>query len=219
MISKMEKKEQRDREIVDFVSDFKIVSSRQLQYLFFSDVSESMYRKVLSRLHDEKQLNRYQENINKPYLYYIGKQPKQVDHSLLTIDLYIEMKKLGWNVVKFLPSVQIGNLRPDAIAIVEFRDTLYAFFVETQLHGTMEDCTAKYKELFYDFDSWKKYFDSFPNVLVVTNRKEYMIYEEFKTLKVKTDFNDLKYIFKNLNMDNQKLDYHYKQGNKNKTRN
>lgn len=205
---------ERDNNIIDFIDEFKMATSEQIKDLFFNDVSDSMCRRVLARMVDYGCLKRERDHVNEPYRYYIDRKPKQIRHTLMTTELYVEMKKLGWNVLKFMTTVQIGNVRPDAIVVIEYRESIYAFFVEIQLHGSMEQCTDKYKELFYDFDIWKEYFVSFPNVLVVTSRKEHMLYGEFKTLKVKTDFSDLKYIFKNLYNDAPKIDHHYKYKNK-----
>ena len=182
----------RDINIVNFIHEVGLATTKNIDDLFFRDVSRTVLSRRLNHLVDYNFLKRTRvKELNNSYMYYIDSKPKHLVHELIGTSFYVALSNLGFNIIRFMRNKKIGNCIIDIIVIAEIDGTEDVFFVEVQRHfNHITKCTDKYKELYYS-NTWKDVFDEFPKVVVVSDMKYLPRYSEFEVLKIKTDCSDI----------------------------
>ena len=71
---------QRDYDLIQTIDTLRILSATQIEQLFYSSQQAQSYR--CKKLVDHKKLKRFRKDNWSPYLYYLGKKPKQVQSML-----------------------------------------------------------------------------------------------------------------------------------------
>ena len=182
----------RDSSIINFIHEVGLATTKNIDDLFFNDVSRTVLSRRLNHLVDYKYLKRIRvKELNNSYMYYIDSKPKHLVHELIGTSFYVALSNLGYNIIRFMRNKKLGNCIIDIIVIAEINGTEDVFFVEVQRHfNHITKCTDKYKELYYS-DVWKEVFEEFPKVVVVSDMKYLPRYNEFEVLKIKTDYSDI----------------------------
>lgn len=182
----------RDSSIINFIHEVGLATTKNIDDLFFNDVSRTVLSRRLNHLVDYKYLKRIRvKELNNSYMYYIDSKPKHLVHELIGTSFYVALSNLGYNIIRFMRNKKLGNCIIDIIVIAEINGTEDVFFVEVQRHfNHITKCTDKYKELYYS-DVWKEVFEEFPKVVVVSDMKYLPRYSEFEVLKIKTDCSDI----------------------------
>ena len=182
----------RDINIVNFIHEVGLATTKNINDLFFSDVSKTVLSRRLNHLVDYNFLKRIRvKELNNSYMYYIDSKPKHLVHELIGTSFYVALSNLGFNIIRFMRNKKLGNCIIDIIVIAEINGSEEVFFVEVQRHfNHITKCTDKYKELYYS-NTWKEVFEDFPKVVVVSDMKYLPRYSEFEVLKIKTDCSDI----------------------------
>lgn len=182
----------RDINIVNFIHEVGLATTKNINDLFFSDVSRTVLSRRLNHLVDYNFLKRIRvKELNNSYMYYIDSKPKHLVHELIGTSFYVALSNLGFNIIRFMRNKKLGNCIIDIIVIAEINGSEEVFFVEVQRHfNHITKCTDKYKELYYS-NTWKEVFEDFPKVVVVSDMKYLPRYGEFEVLKIKTDCSDI----------------------------
>ena len=182
----------RDINIVNFIHEVGLATTKNINDLFFSDVSRTVLSRRLNHLVDYNFLKRIRvKELNNSYMYYIDSKPKHLVHELIGTSFYVALSNLGFNIIRFMRNKKLGNCIIDIIVIAEINGSEEVFFVEVQRHfNHITKCTDKYKELYYS-NTWKEVFEDFPKVVVVSDMKYLPRYSEFEVLKIKTDCSDI----------------------------
>jgi hypothetical protein len=182
----------RDINIVNFIHEVGLATTKNIDDLFFSDVSRTVLSRRLNHLVDYNYLKRIRvKELNNSYMYYIDSKPKHLVHELIGTSFYVALSNLGFNIIRFMRNKKLGNCIIDIIVIAEINGSEEVFFVEVQRHfNHITKCTDKYKELYYS-NTWKEVFEDFPKVVVVSDMKYLPRYSEFEVLKIKTDCSDI----------------------------
>jgi len=161
------------------------LSTEQVSLLFFGGIKNSvrMAQKRLQRLYEQKKLRRVRESVNRPYYYYTGTRPGQIEHlvSLNWVYIWMQCRSMGWGRMHcFSREPDYKILRPDAFAGIRDKNGRFYFaFVEMDLaeSGNHFDKVAKYNQLYasekYAGWWWVPLATGFPPVIIVTTgRKE-----------------------------------------------
>ena len=182
----------RDINIVNFIHEVGLATTKNIDDLFFSDVSKTVLSRRLNHLVDYNFLKRIRvKELNNSYMYYIDSKPKHLVHELIGTSFYVALSNLGFNIIRFMRNKKLGNCIIDIIVIAEINGSEEVFFVEVQRHfNHITKCTDKYKELYYS-NTWKEVFEDFPKVVVVSDMKYLPRDSEFEVLKIKTDCSDI----------------------------
>lgn len=182
----------RDLDILNFIQEVKLATTKNIQDLVFNDVSRTVASRRLNYLVDYDYLKRIRvKELNNAYMYYLDKKPKHLVHELIGTSFYVALVNAGYDIIRFARNKKIGNCIADIVIITEFESKEKVFFVEVQRHfNHITKCTDKYKSLYYSSD-WKDIFSEFPTVVVISDLKYLPRYKEFEVIKLKTDFSDL----------------------------
>ena len=176
----------RDKEIMDFLIDYKIASTSTIAELFFPSV-EACYKR-LQVLVRNKVVRRMRDSINNEYLYYHKKLPRQLKHSLLVTDFYRELHKKA-EIFSFKIEPVLDNIRPDAIFAYRYKGKNYLGLLEVEISNKGFDY-GKY-ERFYSTEVYKNYFPVMPTVFVVGDRVKIPEELNVEYLIIKTDMEGL----------------------------
>ena len=138
----------RDLLVLQFLTNVRAASTRQIQESFFSGLNPSVSYNRLKYLTDNKFVKRKYMHLDpnsNTHIYYLDKCPsrKAIRHELLITQFYVELKKLNYEILSFEKTPIYKGFRPDAI--VEFKTDkgqVKKVFLEAQL--SQHDCISKY---------------------------------------------------------------------------
>lgn len=183
----------KDIELIETVEILKVMTSSQIQRLFFYHKPNQCRR--CKQLVNHKKLKCFKQGLGQENIYYYKRKPvRQLKSMLAVSELYVQLvelgKELNFEVKTFSReyTVQIDEtfqIRPDAYFILTKNDKEYDFFVEVD--NTKEFSSDKY----YRMIKMGKYP---PPILSISNRKR-IIYDGMDVIKIKLDLSDFKEIF------------------------
>ena len=165
----MMKMTDRDFKIIDFIKEFKCVSTTTIARLYFPSLATAERR--LKKLVDNKKLLRARDNIISEYVYYI-KKPTNLKHCILIAEVY---SKLATNkdiqLIKYKREYEIKfrakTLRTDLMAVIRTKDNkLVPILIEI-------DLTKSYKDKYTEYITSKHYqqkFPMIPKIICISNR-------------------------------------------------
>lgn len=137
-----------------------------------------MAQKRLQRLYELKKIRRTREAIDKPFLYYVGKKPGQMEHliSLNWVYIWLQSQIKGWGQLHcFSREQDYKILRADAFsAIKDRKGGFYFAFIEMDIAASgnefkkVELYNALYASEKYSSWWWVDQASGFPPIIVVT---------------------------------------------------
>lgn len=130
----------RDFEIIEFLTKYKVASLSTLQYFFFPSLSTAQKRMKI--LYDNKKVSRVRDFINNEYVYFI-KKPRQFNHSVKVTETYVNLSK-KYNIVKFILEPKLNMIRPDALIGYVENNKSKIMYLEVELSNKGFD-SNKYK--------------------------------------------------------------------------
>ena len=182
--------QERDKEIIQFLKDFKCASTSTLNKLYFSNNnSVRSCQRRLKLLETWGYIKGYQENVISEKWYYIRKKPTNFKHALKLSEFIGELKAHGIELIKHKTPFKISNLIADSFIAIRYNNKNYIYFVEVEM-GTKSFNNQKYDDL-YMSRKYKDYFPIFPTVVVIANSKV-KINDNYKVINIKLDLNNLK---------------------------
>lgn len=155
----------REIKILQFLSQTRIATTKQIQMMYFSNVHHTICYNKLNGLIDKKLLKRKYYNISphkNSYVYYLDKAPskRNLQHDLLITEFMVQLTLNGYEIISFEKSPIIGGIVPDA----EIWTDKGGIFLEIQL--SPHECIKKY------FNLKHKVERDIPSTLyIVTNQK------------------------------------------------
>ena len=155
----------REIKILQFLSQTRIATTKQIQMMYFSNVHHTICYNKLNGLIDKKLLKRKYYNISphkNSYVYYLDKAPskRNLQHDLLITEFMVQLTLNGYEIISFEKSPIIGGIVPDA----EIWTDKGGIFLEVQL--SPHECIKKYFNLKY-----KAKRDIPSTLYIVTNQK------------------------------------------------
>lgn len=178
----------KDIEMIETIKLLKVMTSSQIQRLFFNHKSNQCRR--CRQLVDAKKLKSFREGFGKPTIYYYKRKPTQQLTSMLIIsEVYLLLHEMGYNIKEFQREYVVEvtdkfTIRPDAYFIVVKDEIEFEFFVE--LDRTKELSSDKY------YKAMKLGYYS-PPIISISNRRR-QIYDGMDVLKVKLDLSNFREI-------------------------
>lgn len=160
----------RDQDILNFIEEFHIATSSQIQKLFFKNTSYRYSRKRLQYLFNQGFIKRTRSTINNDYAYYIGKKQsllQQVHHDLIRAELYVALINT-YEILEWNNEMVIENIRPDALTYIRNHGIVFPVFIEVHLSNRFD--FDKYKDFIRDNDL-RAVFGITPRVIICTDRQ------------------------------------------------
>lgn len=141
----------------------------QIYRMFYKDLKqgELICRRRMKRLYDDKLVKRERSHLNTEYVYYMNKN-NQFNHSLILTEFYVRLHELA-EIDKFEKEQPYGNIRPDGMCICGYRGYTHYFFIEVHISNNRFN-QDKYIS-YYGSLEWKTYFDVFPKILILSDKK------------------------------------------------
>jgi hypothetical protein len=187
---------ERDKRIVDWLEEMKVAKSGQIERVFFRGNSQSkiLCNRRLLRLYKGKVIKRDRAFINTEFIYYT-KKIQQVDHSLYVTEFYTQLVGLGGEVLAFETEKSLDSLRPDALCdYLHTNGKVYQMFVEVHL-STLPFDQGKY-ENYYQSGKWRQQFDTFPRIILATDRNIQLKESKLRYFKIPLSFKGIETIFR-----------------------
>lgn len=186
-----------DREllILDYLSNVRASTTKQIQDIFFIGLHHSVSYRVLNGLVDSKLINRkfYRIGNKNTHVYYLDKAPgkRNIDHDLLITEFYTQLIKNGYEIISFEKNPIVAGIIPDAEIWFKEKesDKIHSLFLEIQLSSHC--CQRKY------FNLQDKVSRDIPTTLYIVSDKEINIQklryfrtvtDNLKMEKIKTTF-------------------------------
>jgi hypothetical protein len=148
----------RDMLMMDLIAKLHCLSSEQIHKLIYKDVSIDFMRARLRKLVERKELKRIRYHIDQQYIYYMNKLPKQMLHINKIVDTYIALNCPDI----FAVQKQIGDVIPDGYTEINKK----SYFIEIHFFNGFN--FDKYTE--FHNKNWQKYFKTFPDVIIITDK-------------------------------------------------
>jgi hypothetical protein len=144
-------------------------TTSQIYRLFYTPHKQGklICRKDMTKLYKSKLVKRERSHLNTEYVYYMNKN-NQFNHSLILTEFYVRLHELA-EIDKFEVEQPYGNIRPDGMCICGYRGFTHYFFIEVHISNNKFN-QDKYIS-YYGSLEWKKYFDVFPKVIVISDKK------------------------------------------------
>lgn len=129
----MIKTTQRDIEIIELLEKLKILSSTQLQRIFFNGHSSHQSRRC-KQLVNHKKLKVYRKSVYDENIYYLKSRPRQQEKSMLLLsEFYTQLVDKEINVVDIKREHTIEKIRADGIITIEKDGFYFDYLIEVDL--------------------------------------------------------------------------------------
>lgn len=189
----------RDRQIIEFLKEFRVVSTSDLMELFgfnqpncnrrmkmlmeeFADIKKMEYNPKYNFYSNDYKCRLKNENV-----YYWKRKSKSVEHDLLINKFYIELLKgVDYKVKEFRREYRIMvedfTVIADAYILIEYKGKEYEYLLELENNKSF---------------NYKKYYKLeqegilVPPIVVCSNRKVYNYCKYLEVIKVKLNFSDM----------------------------
>jgi hypothetical protein len=183
-----------EQKVLDFLEMFNCATTTQLTKLFYMTTvfPYNKSRRRLKILYDDKYVKRVRNSINMEYVYYLKKN-NQFNHSLILTEFYVQLHELV-EIDKFEVEQPYGNIRPDGMAICGYKGFTHYFFIEVHISNNRFN-QDKYIN-YYGSREWKQYFDVFPKIIIISDKKVDLKPTNLKFIQIKQNCEDILNIFR-----------------------
>ena len=180
----------RDKKIVELVSQCGVITREQVQRVLFKDTHINVPLRRLKVLVDNKEIKRDYYNIGghrNVFVYYQGKKTSKrlITHNLLITDFITKVMSIC-EVVEVETSLKIGNVIADGyIKYKTCEGKTRHLFLEVQLSNKVSYCIEKYKNIKSAILEEKPNWQTIPRLVVITDLEHNE--EQLKGITVKYD--------------------------------
>ena len=180
----------RDKKIVELVSQCGVITREQVQRVLFKDTHINVPLRRLKVLVDNKEIKRDYYNIGghrNVFVYYQGKKTSKrlITHNLLITDFITKVMSIC-EVVEVETSLKIGNVIADGyIKYKTCEGKTRHLFLEVQLSNKVSYCIEKYKNIKSAILEEKPNWQTIPRLIVITDLEHNE--EQLKGITVKYD--------------------------------
>ena len=129
--------QERDMKILQFISDTRVCTTKQIQDILFPNVVPRVCYKRLQALVDSKLVKRkyYRVDEKNIYVYFLDKaiNKRILKHELMITEFVVQLIKEGYEIITFEKSPNIADIIPDAEIHFKKDNRTYSLFLEVQL--------------------------------------------------------------------------------------
>lgn len=158
---------ERDKEIIQFLKDFKVATTTIIADLYFNSSIRPCQRR-LKYLYEHGYIKSYQETVITEKIHYVRKKPTNLKHALILSEFISKLKLNNIEVIKYKVPYKLDNVIADAFIAIRVNNKNLIYFVEVE--NTKQFDLEKYEKLYYS-RNWKEVFPIFPGIIVISDRK------------------------------------------------
>lgn len=123
----------RDLQIIKTLEMLKIMTSSQLQRLFFNG-NQSHQSRRCRQLVNHKKIKVYRNSVYEENIYYLKRKPRQQEKSMLLLsEFYVNLITNGVNVTEFKREYTLEKIRADGFMSIRRKGFDYDFLIEVDL--------------------------------------------------------------------------------------
>ena len=161
----------RDKQILKLVEDLKVVDVFVVDTMLFKNTKTNrVAQRRLLNLVECKKLKRWRMNQISNYIYYVGRQPKNIEHSLLMSYFIAHLSKIGADIKKIKREWLITEgIRIDLFVAYTLNDKNYISIVEVENSKSFQNKYDKL-EAYFSTNEYKKLFPTIPQIICVSDK-------------------------------------------------
>ncbi len=161
----------RDKQILDLVEKLKVVDVFVVDTMLFKNTkSTRVAQRRLLNLIECKKLKRWRMNQISNYIYFEGRQPKNIEHSLLMSHFIAHLSQLGADIKKIKREWLIAEgIRIDLFVAYKLNDKNYISIVEVENSKSFQNKYDKL-EAYFSTNEYKKLFPTIPQIICVSDK-------------------------------------------------
>ena len=162
---------ERDKKILELVEDLRVVDVFTVDTILFSNTKTTrMCQKRLTNLADFNRVKRWRPNQISQYIYYQGRKPGNIEHSLLISHFIAHLYRLGAEVLKIKREWLITEgIRVDLFIAYKLKGKSYIAIVEAENTKSFDQKHKKLEE-YYLSGAYKELFPTMPKVICITDK-------------------------------------------------
>lgn len=177
---------ERDKKIIEFLTEIKVANTTTLSNVFFNGKTRATQLR-LKALTDNGYVKYYRQNVITQNSYYVKRKPVQLKHSLILSSFIGELYKLNIEVLKIKVPLKISNIISDGFICIKHNDNVHIFLVEVE--NTKKFDTDKYLKLLKE-ETYKEKFPIMPTIIVITD-KTIKVDDLLDIIHLKTDLSNM----------------------------
>lgn len=162
---------ERDKQILKLIENLKVVDVFVVDTILFKNTKTTrVAQRRLLNLFECNKLKRWRMNQISNYIYYIGRQPKNIEHSLLISYFIAHLSKIGADIKKIKREWLIAEgIRIDLFVAYTLNDKNYISIVEVENTKSFQ---SKYDKLesYFSSNEYKNLFPTIPQVICVSDK-------------------------------------------------
>ena len=180
----------RDRKILELIEQLRVVDVFTVDTILFSNTKTNrVCQKRLTNLAEFNRVKRWRPNQISQYIYYQGRRPGNIEHSLLISHFVAHMYELGAEILKIKREWLIGEgIRIDLFVAYKLNNKSYIAIVEAENTKSFQKKYEKLEEYCLS-GAYKELFPVMPRIICVTNKSFEVGALEVQVIK--TDFSNI----------------------------
>lgn len=161
----------RDKQILELTEQLKVVDVFVIDTMLFKNTKTNrVAQRRLTNLYEFKRIKRWRMNQISPYIYYLGKRPTNIEHSLLMSYFIAHLDKLGADIKKIKREWLITEgIRVDLFVAYILNDKNYISIVEIENSKSFQEKYEKLEE-YYLNNKYKELFPIMPRIICVSDK-------------------------------------------------
>ena len=181
---------ERDKKILELIEELRVVDVFTVDTILFSNTKTNrMCQKRLTNLAEFNRVKRWRQNQISQYIYFQGRKPGNVEHSLLISHFVANLYKLGAEIKKIKREWLISEgIRIDLFVGYELNNKSYIAIVEAENTKSFDKKYEKLEE-FYLSGAYKELFPIMPQLICITDK--HFKRRALDVVTINTDFNNM----------------------------
>lgn len=161
----------RDRQILELTEQLKVVDVFVIDTMLFKNTKTNrVAQRRLTNLYEFKRIKRWRMNQISPYIYYLGKRPNNIEHSLLMSYFIAYLDNLGADIKKIKREWLITEgIRVDLFVAYTLNNKNYISIVEIENSKSFQEKYEKLEE-YYLSNQFKNLFPTMPSIICVSDK-------------------------------------------------
>lgn len=162
---------ERDKKILELIEELRVVDVFTVDTILFSNTKTNrMCQKRLTNLAEFGRVKRWRPNQISQYIYYQGRRPGNIEHSLLISHFIAHLYNLGAEVLKIKREWLIADgIRIDLFVAYKLNNKSYIAIVEAENTKSFDKKYQKLEE-YYLSGAYKELFPTMPKVICITDK-------------------------------------------------